>query len=364
MATLMHTLLVLFGIIVILMTALPFSAKGYWWIRLWDFPRQLIGLSAAATAVAYHYLYSQDRLIDRIFLTTLAVSAVYQLYRIWPYTRLHRRMSLRQRKHDPQRSLKLMACNVLMTNRRVDKFLKVLRRADPDIVAVLEPDHWWEEQLRGIERDYPHSCKCALENTYGMLVYSRLPLVSKEVLFRVEADIPSMLFEVELRSGDVIVLHCIHPKPPLPFSDTFERDAELVLVGKEVKERGDPSIVMGDLNDVAWSYTTRLFMRLSGMLDPRIGRGMYNTFHANIPFLRWPLDHLFHTNHFTLVGLRRLGHCGSDHFPIMAELYYQPRAPIHQPAPVATEEDVQVAEEFVEQARDRQGEPELGPQPA
>jgi len=87
-------------------------------------------------------------------------------------------------------------------------------------------------------------------------------------------------------------------------------------VGDQIKDLDESCIVMGDLNDVAWSRTTRLFQRISGLLDPRVGRKYVNTFHADYKFLRWSLDHLFHSTDFALVHMERLVHIGSDHFPI------------------------------------------------
>ena len=57
---------------------------------------------------------------------------------------------------------------------------------------------------------------------------------------------------------------------------------------------------------------------------PRVGRGMFNTFHAGYWFIRWPLDHVFHSDHFCLVDLRRLRRFGSDHFAILTELALVP----------------------------------------
>ena len=71
--------------------------------------------------------------------------------------------------------------------------------------------------------------------------------------------------------------------------------------------------LFNDASDATW---TKLFRHISGTLDPRIGRGFYNTFNANIPILRWALDHIFHTNDFFLNKIRRLPHIGSDHFPM------------------------------------------------
>lgn len=50
---------------------------------------------------------------------------------------------------------------------------------------------------------------------------------------------------------------------------------------------------------------------------------MYNSFNARVPVLRFPLDHIFHSEHFRLVRLERLGKFGSDHFPLFIELSYQ-----------------------------------------
>jgi hypothetical protein len=91
-------------------------------------------------------------------------------------------------------------------------------------------------------------------------------------------------------------------------------------------------------------------MKVSGLLDPRRGRGMYNTFHASYPFLRWPLDHVFHSKEFTLIDLQRLEPMGSDHFPIMVELALTPSQG-HDQAKLEIESgDIQEAREKMDNA--------------
>jgi endonuclease/exonuclease/phosphatase (EEP) superfamily protein YafD len=239
-----------------------------------------------------------------------------------------------------------------MDNRRADGFLSFVRTYDPDLILAVETDHWWDEQLSVLERDYPFAIKHPLANTYGLHLFSRLELRSPEVRFLLEDDVPSMRTSVRLRSGDWIDFYGIHPRPPKPRQDTEERDAEILLVGKEVKANGRPAIVAGDLNDVAWSNTTRLFQRISGTLDPRVGRGMFNTVHASHPLARYPLDHVFHTREFTLVELRRLRRTGSDHFPILVELAYTPSRKHEMRKPVTTEADQSNAKEILDDACD------------
>jgi endonuclease/exonuclease/phosphatase (EEP) superfamily protein YafD len=201
-----------------------------------------------------------------------------------------------------------------------------------------------------LEKEYPHTIFYPLNNTYGMLLYSRLELKKSKINFLVEPDIPSIFTKVVLKNGEEIDLYGLHPTPPVPGENlrSTERDAELLIVGKAVKKENRPVIVAGDLNDVAWSYTTKLFQKISGLLDPRIGRGLFNTFNAKYPLLRWPLDHVFHSRHFTVVQLKRLPYFGSDHFPIYIKLHYDPIASLVQEEPSADKGEQAEVEEKIE----------------
>lgn len=76
----------------------------------------------------------------------------------------------------------------------------------------------------------------------------------------------------------------------------------------------------------------RLFRKVSRLLDPRIGRGMFNTFHVSHPFFPMAGGSVFHSKHFTLVRLARLSSCGSDRFPVLVEPALEDEAPKMQEA--------------------------------
>ena len=312
--------------ILAVLTLLPIWRYEAWWVRGQDFPRLQYGalllLLLPVEWLALDRAESSSWLLMGVTLGCL----VYQAWWIFPHTPLHRKEVKSATDPDPAETLRIMGVNVLMPNRRADDLLRIIEAARPDVIIAVETDRWWQGRLDVLERDYPHTMKCPLDNLYGMHVYSRLMLEDGAIQFLVEPGIPSMHAMLVLRSGQRVRLHCVHPKPPSPTEnpDSSPRDAELIAVAKSVadSEQDTPVIVAGDLNDVAWSATTRLFRKISGLLDPRVGRGMYNTFHASYPFMRWPLDHLFHSEHFAVVSLARLRAFGSDHFPILVEIVF------------------------------------------
>ena len=119
-------------------------------------------------------------------------------------------------------------------------------------------------------------------------------------------------------------------------------------------------MVAGDLNDVAWSRTTRQFQEISGLLDPRIGRGLYPTFNADWPLLRWPLDHVFFEPPFRLVRFAVESHIGSDHFPFFVALCHLPGSTPPGPRLDPEPSDLERAREAIREGRRRPGSADEG----
>jgi endonuclease/exonuclease/phosphatase (EEP) superfamily protein YafD len=307
-------------------TLLSLTRRPHWIFRMWDFPRVQLSTLAAIGGLGLTFFGAKR---DRKLAAASGAVIAWQLSHIFPYTPLHRRTVKRIRERDPEQCITLLMTNVRMENEHHDLVLATIEREDPDVVLAVEVDAKWDEALAPLAKKYPHRVRHPQDNWYGMVLYSKLELVDPRVDFIVQEDIPSIHTRVKLRSGVEVTMHGLHPRPPEPIRDqpSSPRDAELVLVGRAIgDEEEGPTIVAGDLNDVAWSPTSELFVRLSKLLDPRTGRGFYNTYNANNPLFRYPLDHVFHSNHFKLVRLRRLNHVGSDHFPILVELQYEPHA--------------------------------------
>lgn len=350
MLEIMYPVLIFLALLIMTATLLPLLRVDEWWVRIFDFPRlQILTIGVAlAVALAYSMFYSEHA-FGKWVLIGLIACLVYQGYRMFPYTRLASKQALDSLNSSNENLLSILTANIYKNNRNASGFLNVVSTASPDVVFVIEPDQWWERQLSGLEASYPHTIKQPLGNTYGMLLYSRLKLRNSDIRFMVEDHLPSFFTEIELRSGRIIEFYGLHPRPPSFGQDTDERDAEILIVGREVARANKPVVVTGDLNDVAWSYTTTLFQKISGMVDPRIGRGFFNTYHAKYPIFRFPVDHIFHSPAFRLVEMKRLLPIGSDHFPILAVLSYEPEDRDGPGAPEADSDDRQEVDETLKQ---------------
>lgn len=349
----MKLLLELLGCFAILASLLTLVKSTSWWIRVLDFPRvQIAGLSIVVLAL-YGWFFGFDQLTQKLFAVLLVLGILNELVHVYKFTPFARVQALRSNIKAPKNSFGFMVSNVRMSNKQCARFLKLVKEIDPDMLLINEPDQRWADALAELDDRYPYCIKKPLENTYGMMFFSKFKLHHTEVRFLVEKGIPSFYTVIELPTGKKFDLFTVHPQPPHFDKDTDTREIELLTVAKMAKDSPYPSIVAGDLNDVAWSYTTNLFRKISGLLDPRIGRGFYNTYNAFIPFFRYSLDHIFYDPAFRLIRMKRLPFFGSDHFPIFIRLNYEPLEAEEHDVPVPDEEEIEDAKELLDKAEEK-----------
>lgn len=344
----MTTVLAIFACFLLLVSIFPLVRSDYWTFRAMEYPRLQKWMMSVLTLIVWSSMTEPSIWLYWPLNAALIAVAVYQSYLIFPYLPIARReVGTVQKEHEAktESQLSLLIANVYQYNRQTDKLQEYLKRLQPDIILLLETDAWWQEAMSRFQGSYPYRIEVPQENTYGMLFFSQLPLREPEVRRLIETEIPSIRTWVQLPDGQEIRLFGLHPKLPAPSESirTTEKDQELLMVAGEAADFKGPVIVAGDLNDVAWSYTTELFQKMSRLLDPRKGRGFFNTFPAKYPLMRFPLDHIFCSDHFRLIRLRRLSNIGSDHFPIFVQLHCALRHTASQPTPEPEKADKELA---------------------
>jgi endonuclease/exonuclease/phosphatase (EEP) superfamily protein YafD len=349
--------LVAVALLLVLLSFLPLWQTDRWWVRQWDYPR----LQVAALLVFIAALLMWARLRHGWWLFgAIAAALAWQVSHFLAYLPPYPAEVASAKSCPPGRRLSLLNANVLLTNSDTPRLLALVAARKPDVLLLLEPGAEWAKAVAPLVRDYRYRLSEPAPNTYGMILMSRLPMAGR-IEHLLQPGVPSADVLIQLRGGQQIILHALHPEPPWPGDDSGERDAELVATGRKVRNAGRAAVVMGDLNDVAWSRTTKLFKDVAGMGDPRVGRGFYPTFTAHYPLLRWPLDHLFVSPHWEIVAIERLGDIGSDHFPILFDLCLTQRAAERQIAPDASaatesEASAQISEGQQEKSAEDRGE--------
>lgn len=343
--------LTIISVLLVVAAAITLIRHDYWIFKVFEYPRlQKLFLMIGCMA-GWILVWPDLEFLHFLLLVLLAGFAVYYCTRIVPYTTLWPKEIRKLRNVKGKAGLKIFAANVLQDNRAYDKMLAQIRETDPDVVFLVETDNKWAAAMKVLEDQYPYRLLQPLANTYGLLFYSRLKLLSGKVVYRVKEEIPSIEAVVELKNGQPVQIWGLHPEPPVPGENLYAtaKDKELMKVALLAKVCTLPCIVFGDLNDVAWSHTTKLFRKTSGLLDPRIGRGLYSTFSAHHWWIRFPLDYIFCSTDFGLVSMRRMPANGSDHFATFVHLLHEPSLKQKQTAPKVAADDIAEAKEMAHQ---------------
>lgn len=296
------------------------TARDEWWMRAVDYPRLQITVLSIILLLLSFALFSWSQWLSRLYLLILALATGYQLYVLAPYWFPRQPAAPTLAVQDPHQAFSLLSANVRMGNRDSAAFLAIVDQYDPDLLLVMEPNDWWMTQLQPLRDRYPYRVEQPQENYYGIAFYSRFPLLESNIQYFEDNHTPSVYALIELPTGAVLTFYGEHPRPPLPENSVSAADKELLLVANRVRATSGPVLVAGDFNDVPWSFTVESFAEISQLRDIRIGRGFYNSFDAENPILRLPIDQIYLSRELGIVEFADPIRFSSDHFALFARI--------------------------------------------
>ncbi|MDE3183397.1 MAG: endonuclease/exonuclease/phosphatase family protein [Bacteroidota bacterium] len=278
--------------------------------------------------------------------------------------------------HKKSSNIRIMSWNVELFNilhykdhpEKKQEIIDLINKYDPDLACFQEmvagenkkainyfPDI--KKALRFTDNFYSYGVKNDFDkyHHYGIIIFSKYPIIRKQTLVNkpdsynstfqfvdiVVAKDTFRVFNVHLQSlkfsqenlnyldngtvpseGNISESKNIIEKIKL---GVLKRASQANFIKDELNHSPYPVIVCGDFNDVPVSYAYETIGK--GLQNAFVvkGSGISRTFSSISPTLR--IDNIFTDKKFKIEDFTRIKKSYSDHFPIIADVKYQPQNP-------------------------------------
>ncbi len=220
---------------------------------------------------------------------------------------------------DRGETVRLATANLHKRNRETDRVVRFVDREAPDVLLLTELTYEWEKRLESSLRSYPYSVVVPREDGQGIALYSRLPVLSSEVLWFAGDEVPTLEARIDVR-GRPLLLFGAHP--PAPRNARLYRLRNRIYAGlaDRVRASGEPLVVLGDLNSTSWGQSFGRLLEDGGLRDTSEGRGFQWSWPAGFWPLAIPIDHCLTSKGVRIAGRRVGPDIGSDHYPLTVDL--------------------------------------------
>jgi len=297
---------------------LKLSPLRHWLVQWPGYLLRQITVLLVALLIARVLLYSDTWTRWDIAVMVVGTGAVIGCLRVLsPYTRFGTRTVATTSSGS---GLSFVISNLKFDNTNYAEAIETFVEADPDVLIVLELTPGWKEALQNGLQSFHFEYLIPRDDPFGMGIFSKHPIGNHQV-YHIYNSTPTLQCSLDYR-GTECDLWILHPKPPAPGdAETSEPlDFEFSQVSDMIDGKEKPTIVAGDLNEVAWSRTTTRFLEQAHLSDIRRGRGTVPTFPTYAPIMAFPLDQIFVSEHWLVSEFKKLAHINSDHYPLLTRL--------------------------------------------
>ena len=142
--------------LMIIAVLLPFIRSNFWVFKIMEYPRYQKFILCAVLFAGLLWTNDYTDTFSLITLILLGLCMLYLAYKILPYTPFSKKEMENLQHGDPSNQIKLFTANVFQDNRDYEKLLKQVKKADPDVIFLLETDDELAKANDVIIKDYPH----------------------------------------------------------------------------------------------------------------------------------------------------------------------------------------------------------------
>lgn len=235
----------------------------------------------------------------------------------------------------PSQTITVLTQNLWTKNRRPDETVAAILEARADIVVVQEAMGSSHDVPALLAQTYPYRADSTPDGDWcSMAILSKYPIVKWSYHY---GDWTPPAWD---RLGYVRAT-IAGPAGPFEIFGTQLVHPDLVGAAKQQMQQlvdevaqADPAttLLVGDLNQVPWSFSLRWLDQHTPLHRQSHGIATWPNrlpFWTNapswpIPFL--PIDQIYAGSDWKLVGIRRAPRTGSDHFGLLATLVFQPKS--------------------------------------
>ncbi len=216
---------------------------------------------------------------------------------------------------EAEADLRVVSFNLLADNEEFARVIEFIEKSDADVVVLHEASRPWEVALDSADIGYQVTRSRTEDLIFGTLVLTRDP--AEVISYGFSVDEPRA---IEISLGPVTVL-AVHPLAPSTEERMAIRNGQFGWYSDWVTARSGDVIVVGDFNATPWSSPFRRLIADTGLHNSQRGYGLELTYPTrSIVPAQVSIDHLLHSDGFTVVN-RELGpSMGSDHVPLIVDL--------------------------------------------
>lgn len=215
--------------------------------------------------------------------------------------------------------LRIFQMNVNNLNTWFEPGLQQIKQLAPDIVSVEEVTPDWQNVLEQNLPEYPYRKVQARDDSFGIAVFSKIPLENAEVIYPGNAEVPVISATVKHKDKPFRLL-AVHVLPPRLLDYFLYRNEEYKKIVELLSAETKPVVLVGDLNSPPWSKHFINLCRDGKFKDSEQGFGIQPSWPTMTPLLLLPIDHLLIRGNIRVLNRFVTGPIGSDHYPVCTDI--------------------------------------------